>query len=104
MTTIHAQLVAFEQDLLNYITYVFKNLDNAPFGHNYIMCKRFPNWQSGPINLGDSGFLTYDVVESGRDTWYDKNTGQNIPYNYSDIIFISFTKDKNIDTSKEIIL
>lgn len=103
MITVHAQLIGVEKDIMNYITYVFKNLDSAPFGHNYIMCTRFPNWQHGALELNDSGYLTYMEVVAGKDTWYDKTTGQDIPYNYSNLVFIKFVSDK-IDTSKEIIL
>lgn len=103
MITVHAQLIAFEKDIGGYITYVFKNLDKAPFGHNYIMCKRWPNWECCTIELNDSGFLSYETVEAGVDTWYNKETQEHVPYNFSDIVFLDFIPDK-IDTSKEIIL
>lgn len=103
MITIHGQLVALEKDIGGYITYVFKNLENAPFGYNYVMCKRWPNWECVQVNLGDVGYLTYMDVVAGRDTWYDKETQQEIPYNYSDVVFLNFVPDK-IDNSKEIIL
>lgn len=103
MMTVHAQLVAVERDIMDYTTYVFKNLDKAPFGHNYIMCTRWPNWQCGPVELNDVGYLTYNEVVAGRDSWFDKETGKEVPYNYSNLVFIKFVPDKP-DTSKEIIL
>lgn len=103
MITIHAQLIGVEKDIMDYTTYVFKNLDSAPFGHNYVMCTKFPNWQHGSIELDTTGFLTYNEVIAGQTCWYDRETGQEVPYNYSNLVFIKFVPDK-LDTSKEIIL
>lgn len=103
MITIHAQLIAMEQDIGGYITYVFKNLEQAPFGQSYVMCKRWPNWDCVQVHINDVGFLKYMEVIAGRDYWINKETGEQVPYNYSDVVFLDFIPDK-IDTSKEIIL
>ena len=103
MITINAQLIASEKDLMGYETYVFKNLESAPFGHNYVMCVRFPNWDHKKLEIGDTGYLTYREVVAGIDYWYDPISGDKIPYNYSNLIFIKFVPQTS-DTSKEIIL
>ncbi len=100
MNTVNAQLVAKEHDILGYITYVFKVLEDAPFGHKYVMCVRPPNWQHRNIDIEEKGFLTYKEVQAG-DNWYDFYEGKYIPYKYTNIYFIKFVKkvdsyDKNI--------
>lgn len=99
--TIKCQLIAQECDIGGYIIYVFKNLDKAPFGHNYIMVTRWPNWEHRSLELGEIGYLNYREVVAGVDTWYD---GTNfIPYNYTNIIFIKFVKEQD-NSKKDIIL
>lgn len=44
---------------MGYITYVFKNLEDTSFGKKYCMVTRWPNWQCGNIEIGESGYLTY---------------------------------------------
>lgn len=101
MVTIYCKLLAKEHDIGGYTTYVFKNLDNAPFGHQYLMCTRWPNWEHRNLDIGEKGYLTYKEVIAGVDSWYD---GKDfIPYNYTNIIFIKFVKE-NKDNLKQIIL
>lgn len=101
MVTIHAKLLAKEHDIGGYTTYVFENLDDAPFGHKYLMLTRWPNWQARNIDVGEVGYVTYKEVIAGQDTWWD---GTNfIPYNYTNIIFIKFVKE-NKDNSKDILI
>jgi len=104
LNTLHCQLIAKESDMFGYITYIFKNLEPTSFLNQYIMCTRFKNWQHGEVNLRDIGYLTFKEVVAGKDTWYDKETGREIPYNYSNLIFIKFIPENNLDNSKEIIL
>lgn len=102
MVTIYAKLLAKEHDLLGYTNYVFQNLDEAPFGKKYILTTRWPNWDHRNLEIGEIGYLTYNEVQAGVDKWWD---GSNfVPYNYSNIIFIKFIKNKNTDNSKEIML
>ena len=104
MTTIKCQLIAFENDFLGYITYVFKVLEEgAGFGQHYLMVTRLPNWSHSPIELNDIGYLTYNEVIAGKDSWYCKETGQFIPYNYTNIYFVKFVKE-NKDNLKDIII
>lgn len=105
MLTIFGQLIASERDLMGYITYVFKNLEsNVPFGHKYLMVTRVRNWEHRDLDIGEIGYVTYDEVEAGKDTWYCRETNQHIPYNYTNVYFIKFVSKKKEDNSKEIIL
>ena len=104
MLTIYSQLVASETDSMGYTTYVFKCLEsNVPFGHHYCMMVRPPNWDHRTIDIGEIGYVTYQEVVAGEDTWYCIETRQQIPYNYTNIYFIKFVSEKS-DNSKEIIL
>lgn len=103
MITVKATLLALEEDFDGYITYVFKNLEEAPFGKQYIMCVRFPGWIHSDININDVGYLTYKEIIAGIDSWYDGE--KMIPYNYTNIIFVRFIKETNADmNSKDIII
>lgn len=104
MTTIYAQLIVSEKDPYGYTTYVFKNLeDNPPFGHQFKMMTRLPNWQCGSIEVSEKGFVTYDEVIAGEDKWYCKETNEMIPYNYTNIYFIKFVKEQD-NSKKDIII
>ena len=74
---------------MQYTTYVFKCLEkDVTYETRYIMCTRFPNWETPTVEIGDSGYLLFREVEAGIDSWYN---GQNmIPYRYSGIHFINF--------------
>lgn len=101
--TLHCQLKAKEHDLLGYTTYVFENLENASFGHKYCMITRWPNWQCRNVDIGEIGYVTYQEVIAGQDTWWDGS--KNVPFNYSNLIFIKFIKENKLDNSiKDIIL
>ena len=104
MITIFSQLVAVEKDLMGYTTYVFKCLEsNIPFGHNYCMVTRLPNWQHRDIELNEIGYLTYNEVIAGQDKWFCPETGQMVPYNYTNIYFIKFVKQQD-NYKKDIII
>jgi len=104
VTTVYSKLVASEKDFGGYITYVFKNLEPSPkFGFSYIMVVRFRNWQHKDVEIGESGFLTYDSVIAGQDKWYNKETEEFIPYNYTNNIFIKFVEKKD-NLKKDIII
>lgn len=101
--TIYCRVVAKECDALNYHTLVFKNLEgNCPFGHNFCMTTVFPNWESRIPDIGETGYLEYDEVEAGVDTYYDRIQDSIIKYNFSNQIFKRFVKE--IDNSKKDIL
>lgn len=100
--TIKCILVAKESDILDYQTLVFKNLEiNCPFGHKYCMVTVFPNWQSQIPERGDTGYLEYDEVRAGVDTYYDRYTDSIMKYNFSNLIFKRFVKEQD-NSNKDI--
>lgn len=96
--TIHAKLVAEYTDGMGYTSYVFEDLEFTDNDFRYIMCVRFPNWDQGPINLDDKGYLSVRYVEEGVDKWFDGT--KMVPYKYTNVIFLKFIEEKpkvNID-------
>ena len=65
---------------MDYQTLVFRNLDKAPFGCNYCMVTVWPNWESYIPEIGEIGFLTYDSVTAGVDTYYDRDKDTIVKY------------------------
>ena len=100
--TIHCKLLAKEEDLMNYQTLVFKNLDKAPFGCEYCMVTVWPNWESYIPEIGDIGYLTYDSVTGGVDTYYDRTLDTIVKYNFTNLVFNKFVRE--IDNSKKDII
>lgn len=82
----------------NYTTYVFQTLDTK----EYIMCTRLPNWKVPEIQIGDEGFLQYQVVQAGEE-YFSIAEQKNIRYNYSNIYFNNFILKTEIINNKEII-
>ena len=100
--TILSKLVASEEDTCNYITYVFECLDEEiRCQTKYVMCKRYPNWDSRDLQIGEIGYLTFFEVKAGVDTWFDGS--KMIPYRYNDIQFIKFVEKKDPKPNKFII-
>lgn len=103
--TVKCQLVAKERDLLDYSTLVFKILENnIPFGHHYCMTVVFPNWQSRIPDVGEIGYLMYDEVKGGIDTYYNRDTEAIVKYNFSNLIFKKFVKEPLDNSNKDIII
>ena len=100
--TIHCKLLAKEVNLMDYQTLVFKNLDKAPFGCEYCMVTVWPNWESYIPEIGDIGYLTYDSVTGGVDTYYDRTLDTIVKYNFTNLVFNKFVKE--IDNSKKDII
>lgn len=89
---------------MNYQTLVFKNLDKAPFGNTYCMVTVWPNWESYIPNVGEKGFLTYNSVTAGVDTYYNRETDSIMKYNFTNLIFDKFVKEKADNSKKDIII
>lgn len=88
-----AKLLASEQDIQGYITYVFECLrEDVTEENKYIMCTRFPNWESRTLEIGEVGFLNFVEIRAGVDKWYDGN--KFIPYRYNNVQFIKFVEKK----------
>lgn len=87
--TVLAQLIAEDRDIQDYTTYVFKCLEKDIASiSKYIMCVRYPNWNHRRLILGEVGYLTFEEIKAGVDTWYN---GKNmIPYKYNAIQFLKF--------------
>ena len=90
------QLLAIRSSV--YTTYVFKVIKE----NEYVMCTKLPNWQVPEINVGDVGFLQYQIVKSGEH--YITPDGTDVVYKYSNIYFINFVKKTDAVKNKEIIL
>lgn len=95
------KLVAKDIDFADYTTYVFKCLEDYMIKKTpYIMCTKFPNWNSRTINIGDIGYLECMEIRAGIDKWF--NGKDFIPYNYNNIQFIRFVEKK--DEEKEYVM
>ena len=94
INTTHATLVAKKSGI--YEIYVFQQ-DNQEF----IMCTKLPNWGVYNINIGDSGFLTYEYANAGEE-YFDRDTNEKRIYRLTNIYFKDFIKD--IKSKEKIIL
>ena len=101
--TIHCELLVKEADIMSYQTLVFKNLDKAPFGCEYCMVTVWPNWESYIPKVGDIGYLTYDSVTGGVDTYYDRSIDSIVKYNFTNLVFNKFVKEQD-NSKKDIII
>lgn len=91
-----AKLRAQHCDLFGYITYVFENLESVDKYDKYIMTIRYPNWEHKDLNIEDEGYLHYENIKAGVDTWFDGR--RMIPYKYDSTQFIKFvSKPEKID-------
>lgn len=93
----HVELVAVREG--TYTVYVFKLVDYNQF----IMCTRLPNWKVPEINVGDIGYLEYQIVQAGEN-YYNPNTEQTVTYQYSNVYFLNFVQKTEILQNNEIIL
>lgn len=82
-----------------YTMYVFQVLETK----KYIMCTRLPNWQTPDIDIGDNGFLNYQIVKAGEE-YYNPNTEELTKYQYSNIYFINFIKKSEVVNKNSIII
>ena len=80
------------QDIGDYTTYVFENLDFKDYEYQYIMCVQFPNWNQDPIEIGDVGYVNVRYVKEGISQWYDGEK-MNV-YKYTNVIFLKFIKEQ----------
>ena len=101
--TVYCKLVASQEDIMGYITYVFEILEKEEMdrlGTKYIMCTRYPNWNHGKINIGEVGYLNFEEIQAGVDKWFD---GEKMNfYNYNGIQFNKFVLEKPKDKKEYI--
>lgn len=100
--TLYCEVLEKEEDLMGYQVLVFKNLNKAPFGHEYCMVTVFPNWESRVPEIGEVGYLTYEEVFAGIDTYYDKLLDNMVKYNFNNFIFKRFIVKKEDNLQKDI--
>jgi len=82
-----------------YSIYVFRVLCENTF----VMCTVLPNWQLPIINVGDKGFLQYQMVKAGDE--YVTPDGNRVLYKYTNTYLINFVnKIKSVTKNEEIIL
>lgn len=102
--TLYCEVIEKEEDLMGYQVLVFKNLNKASFGHEYCMVTVFPNWESRVPEIGEIGYLTYEEVFAGIDTYYDKTIDNIVKYNFNNLIFKRFIVKKEDNLQKDIII
>lgn len=100
---VYVKLIAYREEVGGYIVYVFELINGKPPYDKYVMCTRFPNWESPFIKLGDIGFLKYREVVAGKDTWYNLLTEKEIPYKYTGIHFLDFVYENKNNSDKLIL-
>lgn len=100
--TYHVKFVAYCEDGMGYINYVFEDLEFQDYDYKYIMCVRFPNWDQAPFNIGDVGYVTVRYVREGIDKWYDGK--EFVTYKYTNLIFLKFIPEKPKVETAEILL
>ena len=95
------KLVASNLDFFGYTTYVFECLEEYMIKQTkYIMCTKYPNWESKDIQLEEIGYLHCEERRAGIDTWWDGT--QYIPYRYNDVQFIKFVRKEEKEDNKYI--
>lgn len=95
--TINVQLVAKKAG--NYTVYIFKNLETL----EYITVTKCPNWADDEVDVGQEGFLTYKFVRAFKETWINKNTGEEVFYQYSANYYLSFIPQTHVIKNGSII-
>ncbi len=79
-----------EHDDSMYQTLLIYDVDNK----QYLMVTVFPNWQGEIPQKGDTGYMEFEFVKGGIDTYYDKETKQNVVYSNTYLFFRKFITDK----------
>jgi len=93
--TFHVKLIAYLVDLYDYCTYVFENLDYKDVDFKYIMCTKFPNWNTKEIKVGDIGYVLVRYITAG-DKYYNGQIFNT--YNYTNVQFLKFVEEQTKET------
>lgn len=88
MNTIYAKVLVVSIDVGNYVTYVFRDLEN----NELLMCTQFPNWEHRLLNKNEVGYLEFKEIQAGKDKWFDGKDFHS--YNYDNIQFIKFIPEQ----------
>lgn len=86
---IKAKLIGWSDDN-GYIKYVFENIDKK---EDYIVCTKFPGWETKPLQYEEKGYLEYKDISAGVDMWYNAEADKHVKYRYNMIQFIDFIKE-----------
>ena len=98
---IHGKLLAGVKDPMGYLTYVFRILDEEfTKDTKYVMCVQCPNWDSPTLTIGDIGYVYFEIIKAGKDTWWDGS--QMIPYKYNMNQFMKFVPEPKKEDNKYI--
>lgn len=92
MITVYTRLLAGRVELGGYTKYVFQDINTG----KYILCTKFPNWDTPPIKLGSVGNLKYKEILAGKGSWYEPISKIYIPYKFNYNQFIDFDEKKTI--------
>lgn len=96
---IQAKLLAYNEDTGGYTTYVFQNLESDNWANKYIMCVRYPNWESSYPDINDIGFLQCTYIIGGA-SYYNRMLDMEDKYKYSHIRFDKFLPiEKKVDST-----
>lgn len=90
---IYAKLLVTSNDIGGYINYVFKNIDFDSWENKYILCTRYPNWDSIFPKVGDIGYLSCTFIIAGN-KYFNIKTQKNEIYQYDHIRFNKFIDEK----------
>lgn len=92
MITFYGRLEKIEEGLNGYKTYIFKNINGYELEDEYFMIVRRPNWEHRELQVGEYGYVTFEKIKAGVDTYFKDN--QNLFYNFSTNQFIKFLSNK----------
>lgn len=96
---VKAKLIASNEDVNGYTTYVFKNLEPIDWLNEYIMCVKYPNWEGKLPEKNIVGYLQYTYIYAGT-SYYNRLLDKEDKYQFSHIRFDKFVpEEKEIDNT-----
>ena len=100
------RLLEIQKDISDYVTYVFVNLEAISQRDLYIMCTKFPNWESKPLSKNDVGYLKYKENLAGVSMWKTVVDNEVVSghFKYDSIQFINFVHEKPLIEYEGIVL
>lgn len=96
---VKVKLIASNEDVNGYTTYVFKNLEPTDWLNEYIMCVKYPNWEGKLPEKNIVGYLQYTYIYAGT-PYYNRLLDKEDRYQFSHIRFDKFVpEEKEIDNT-----
>ena len=97
--TLHVELKTLLEG--QYTLYVFEDLEQPLDSiDKYLMVVRLPNWQGRFPNIGEKGYLQFDIINAGE-KYYRRDTGEMCTYNYTNIYYLNFVPEIEKINNKE---